>query len=80
VLARDRWLTIAAGIFSALLVVITHEHVKPDWPVQAKALLAGLIGRYLVNFVLQGAKQTTNQSTGIIRAILKKLGVKHDEP
>ncbi len=69
--ARERWLSVAAGVFGALLVLIAHEDFKPDWPVQFKAIVAGLIGRYLVAFMLQGAKQVLAQSGRIVSSLLR---------
>lgn len=71
---RERWLTVLAGVFGALLVVIGHEAFLSSWSVQLKALAAGLVGRYLVALVLQGAKQVVGQSAAIVNHYLKKLG------
>lgn len=76
---RERSMTVLAGVFGALLVVLGHENFLPSWSVQLKALFAGLVGRYVVAFILQGAAQVVNQSATIVNSYLEKLGDSSDE-
>lgn len=75
---RERLLAFAAGLLATVVVTIGHEEVLPEVTVQIKAVVAGLTGRYVVAFVLRGAKEIARRTRDIADIVLQKAGVDDD--
>lgn len=76
--ARERSLALAAGLLATVVVTIGHEELLPGIAVQIKAVVAGLTGRYVVAFVLRGAKEVARRTRDIADVVLQKAGVDDD--
>ena len=76
---RERLLAFASGLLAVIVVTIGHEELLAGTSVQIKAVVAGLVGRYAVAFVLRGAKEVARRTRQITAEVLERAGVDDEQ-